>query len=153
MLGDSIRLEHVGIIVVTVVALYLAQSLLRYIVRTEAEKLAKPSKPEPLRVPVIRNIPRICKTCRHFSKEEWQAALAANPVFAEASRWVSPNAMGQPVQRDEEGKPIEGVEDGKGPLSLKQNHWAVCTQEDSPNYASGLHQDDSCELWEASDAA
>lgn len=150
MLADSYAV-NLG---VAVVVLFLVWKFLRYIVQKETQKLAP--KAEPLRVPLIQGIPRTCKTCEHFSKEEWRAALAANPVFAEASRWVTPNAMGAPVERDDAGSPIPGVEDGKGPLSLKQNHWecfAVCTQEGSPNYARGLHQDDSCELWEAPDAA
>lgn len=153
MLGDS----PLGLGIIVLAFAYAALRFLQYTVRKEAEKLAatEPKAP-PLRVPVIQDLPRICKTCQHFSKEEWQSAMAAHPLFAEATRWVSPNAMGAPVQRDEEGKPLEGVPDGAGPLNLKQNHWncfAVCTKEGAPNYAKGLHQDDSCEQWEAPDAA
>lgn len=97
-----------------------------------------------------------CGTCKHFDKEEWEAAKRMLPSFAEASRWISPNAMGNPVERDEEGNPVPGVPDGAGPLSLKKNRWecfAVCTEENSPNYAMGLHEEDGCPMWEARDAS
>lgn len=154
MLGDLLGDSYGPIISITAVVLFLAWKFLRYIIQTEAQKLAP--KAEPPRVPVLQDLPRTCKTCRHFNKRVWEGAMNKLPVFVEASRWLSPNTMGSTVQRDEEGSPIEGVEDHQGPLSAAQDDWAlfaVCTNSLSPNHLVGLHQDDSCELWEAPDVA
>ena len=90
-----------------------------------------------------------CGTCKHFDKEQWARAMAQNPVFAQATQWVSPNVMGSTVERDDQGNPLREEEPA---LDLKEDDWglfAVCTKKGSPHYGVGLHQSDNCDLWES----